>query len=775
MLLEPMTHENTRQSDCRRLIHPQLPQPFQEEQKHPWTLPNIRSYYINNLERSYEICQGTLSNGELFAFFLDSTFHWLGRDPPSRSTYFIKALVKSAEQGYVPAQAVITRVFASYGLLLSSNLSNQVLINWQLEGASSGSTIAAADLNDATNFKLSDAARDDLNKAWKSCFYYKGGSHQQIPGKVPEASEWRGKTLSEIRSAPVDKTEERDWLHPLAVWSNHVAINELLSVDQVDTNAVDTDGRTALYQACVAGSAETVRVLCAHGADASLSQYSNDVTCLHWLFTFPSRDINQLARLLQSSGADPDALSGGEIPVVNFHFPFTWPWGTPLHWAVHARNPSAVAALLRIGANPGIRNGIDPYIDDLNVRYMEAEGELNQGGYSIPTAAPEGFNVLDMAVSNHSWECLEAISAVRSESKDVLQSDEEGYTPFHRLSYHWVGRTADWTRFWYPAFEGAPPQRQHAVSKTIEALKRLGGDIDNLTAPSPTTQRRGDRPGTLTPLMLAVTVGDIDTLRALLACDSDPNIINNLGLTALSVLPESDSPLVRPSSIPLIVRTLLDHGANPNYTHPSALSPLASCIFSGSMEATGNLLDAGADPTVQHAGLNVIALLLARSSIHGRRLNHQNLQGTVINNETHIRLLFQKYLLNDRSRLALAVDAEQGTLLHYAVKAGLCDIATSLLSAGLDASAFREPVERERSEYYNYNSYARYMTWGTPLDLVLHEKLQVEKCRERGSDYLSVQDFGWILNRYECLEDLLVERGGRAMRVIGSTEGRYLY
>ena len=217
--------------------------------------------------------------------------------------------------------------------------------------------------------------------------------------------------------------------------------------------------------------------------------------------------------------------------------------------------------------------------------------------------------MLDITAANHDWQMLRAIIALQNNSVDISQTDEEGYTPFHRVEYNWVGRTFLDHRFWHPAFEGSPASREFNIRQTIEALRVLGGQIDVLTRSMDYPELIYNRWGNLTPLMLAVRKGDLDAVVALLQCGADPNIRNDQGITALGLLPESQDPVVKSENLPLIVQILLDNGASPVNDLPSRSTPLKAAVYS-SLDAVELLLAAGALPTEHILGLNAVAVLL---------------------------------------------------------------------------------------------------------------------------------------------------------------------
>lgn len=295
------------------------------------------------------------------------------------------------------------------------------------------------------------------------------------------------------------------------------------------------------------------------------------------------------------------------------HFPFSRPPGSPLHWAVTASNTAAVIALLRMGAKTDMRNGDDPYVHDLNVREMNLIGDNGENLMSAPASSVQGLSILDFATANHDWEMLRAIHSVKGGLTSVSNFDEEGYSAFHRLSHHRVPSSyTGW--FWYPAFAGSSSRRTLGIYRTIETLKIMGGQIDGLTQLTSEEKYNSVSPGNLTPLMLAVTKGDIDVVRELLRSGANPDIVNERGFTAFTLLPEDGNPLIVRGAASEIALSLLKHGASPTHVPTSRNSPLQtaiSVIIVRVLEVVEALLRAGADPVTKIGGVNIFALVLA--------------------------------------------------------------------------------------------------------------------------------------------------------------------
>lgn len=226
--------------------------------------------------------------------------------------------------------------------------------------------------------------------------------------------------------------------------------------------------------------------------------------------------VEEVAKALFRAGGNPNALVSNSK--TNYHFPFTWPPGTPLHWAVASHSVSAVTALLGLGASLEICNGVDPYRYDLSVRYLDIEGEFGVGSYSLPEVGVDGFTPIDLAAAQHDSKILRAIERLNVGHLDLSVGDEEGFLPIHRLSFNRIGRTVRETRFWYPEFCGTPTERFSAATKTIQALQALGSPLDILTKTQESAKGTDVQFCNRTPLMLAVTKGDVNLVHAFVIC-----------------------------------------------------------------------------------------------------------------------------------------------------------------------------------------------------------------------------------------------------------------
>jgi ankyrin repeat protein len=152
----------------------------------------------------------------------------------------------------------------------------------------------------------------------------------------------------------------------MAAMSNTESLQRLIERPGINLNIQNERGETPLYKAYMAGSSENAEALLQWGADPSVPEKSANVTCLHWIFCFPSDHIVVLARLLVQHGTDINALAVRATP--SFHYPFWFSARTPFHWAVLVGCYSVMQSLYNLGADASILDTSDPYRYLLDVR-----------------------------------------------------------------------------------------------------------------------------------------------------------------------------------------------------------------------------------------------------------------------------------------------------------------------------------------------------------------------------------------------------------------------
>jgi ankyrin repeat protein len=629
-------------------------------------MPSLSAYLFLGLETSFNRRSAQISGPHLLAMFLLKSHSDTSKEDKSAQLAMLKA---SAEKGHIPAQAIIERVHKSYGVAFVGP--NHYLAN----GAATGSIYATLDL----------AARDQQSADAARMRFLQDTGYNQFFSPLP---------ASFNTSQDTTDADGNTILHRLSAKGNTAQLREALRDQGVKTglDSQNRHGETALYKACLAGCWQTVSLLCDHGANAFIPSDLNGLTCLHWLFNFPHERIDEVAKTLLRSGANVNATTDSDptAALIDYHFPFQWPLGTPLHSAVHARNHAAVRALISYGADASIRDVRDPYLTDLNVRQMHIHGTTETGETSRPNHVPLGFTPVDLAAALHDGEILELLASEGREQTPTLcrPTDEEGYAPFHRLSYLRVGRTSDGLRFWYPALRGSAAHCEAQIAKTIRVLQRLGGNINQLT-------NTPDRPALqgvsgLTPLMIAVSKADCEGTSALLKAGAEVNHVNRDGTSALMCLPHASDQHVTTGSLLRLVHTLLSHKANVNLKSTDDTTPLIAAVNSDSMPCVQALIENRADPSASQRGFNIVASLIYHSGYLRQLASPDAKSRDEAERKEQAIVQILGRVCSDEHAWAHQVDMDNGSLLHYAASAGLTDCVKTLVRAGFDRKQQRK-------------------------------------------------------------------------------------
>lgn len=712
--------QSVAEADYLRL--PEIPQ--DELATHKWALKDINRFHLEGIQQTFKKHANSVGNDDLFVGFLEGTDRSVGENITFTSAH-IQMLLVSAENGFAPAQAVINRVFQSYNIDWPSEYIEKRLF-WLLRGTEAGCMIAKSDLmkidsslaqNATATFFKDGAFREHYSTQLNDEQWAEAGNQNRVD-KFDQTQNTRNKTISFNAPSRLARFSVGQGVDA------HVEIHPMLKTE------TDLFNSEVLYKACLAGCSTVVRQLCRDGVKAGVFGKPNGATCLHWLFNFQPEDMNEIATLLINNGANVHSHLKTTRPAPRFFFPFTWPAGNPLHWAVGVSSTSAVAILLRHGIDCRSRNRVDPYKYDINCRNLSHYTTTSAGSsFSVPPGQPEGLSALDIAVANHDWTILDTIIATGCKETGVCDSDEEGYTPFHRLEDSWIGHTLSGSRFWHGAFWGPQTDRYDNILRTIKALQVMGGNINRLTSPSENNPRKGYLPENLTPLMLAVRKVDIDAARALLACGADPNIRNNLGLNALCLLPEAFSPGIPFQNLESLVKLLLKMGIDP--VVPSKFkgwSPLASAIESRSLEAISLILEAGAYPSMKRGNIGLIAILLHNFNIYTHfayRGTHQTREAK--DNEL-ARLVRDKVLGKGRAivkEVMENVDPHGASLLHYAANSGLPKVVEVLIQAGAKVDVYRTLNTASSVDDRKTDRLCNCLAVGTPLDSVIRSRSQL--------------------------------------------------
>jgi serine/threonine protein kinase/ankyrin repeat protein len=286
-------------------------------------------------------------------------------------------------------------------------------------------------------------------------------------------------------------------LHVAAMLGDVDIIRALVEAKHKDVDETNLAGETPLYKACVAGQYEAARVLIELCADACVRVGPLQVTCLHWVFNFPSDKMELIARLLLSKGLSLDAkvlpqrAKNEPDWVESHHFPFHWPIGTPLHWSAHAESQDAVDVLLRCGAD----------VDELDI----ADDDRAQ-------------TPLAMAVYRGSLEMATHLSNSRANAARIdgrgcsllsfLVADDCLYNtlnPVPKILFQWCA-------------QGSYDRALAATKSLVQMITSAGIDVD-------TPRKRGNTGEFVTPLQDAAINNNAVGIIALLEAGADAEVV----------------------------------------------------------------------------------------------------------------------------------------------------------------------------------------------------------------------------------------------------------
>lgn len=273
-------------------------------------------------------------------------------------------MVASALEGFYVAQGICERLHRGLGRTLPDGIDETVRSQWLYNAASTGSLLASEMLMQSDR-NLWAAARLEFRR---------NGGYNDAHTRTVKA---QGKLLEECHLAGIMKEHNiNDYvvdirgnrlLHLASMVGNVEATRSLLSLESANVNVRNDTGETPLLLACKAGHTGVVKLLVDSGADASIVSGGHfSVGPLHWLFNFEADEIPDIGRILVQKANAPinhrttpfkvKALVGGafEYPygqIQAWHFPFEWPYGTALHWAIFSRSHAAIDILCEMGAD----------------------------------------------------------------------------------------------------------------------------------------------------------------------------------------------------------------------------------------------------------------------------------------------------------------------------------------------------------------------------------------------------------------------------------------
>lgn len=349
------------------------------------------------------------------------------------------------------------------------------------------------------------------------------------------------------------------------------AVLAAITSPDLDVNAAEPDGSTALLWATYAVDHELVRGLLEAGARPDVT---NDFGSTPLTEAVKLGDV-RLVRMLLEAGADPDSPNqdnqtalmlaahigsleiaellldhGADVNAVE-----SFRGQTALMWAASENHPDVAELLVEQGADVSVRAVHDDWPRQMT---SEPRAQFRQTG---------GLTALLYAARSGCYRCAVAIVEAGA---DINQPNPDGITPLinaldnqsfdiamylldqgaNPAAWDMTGRTplymaVDMNSFTPGGMFGAPPPsrppQEHAAMEVVNRLLEMGVDTDHqLTRMRPNGPGRGRfadymmRGGT-GPLMVATLSDDHEAIEALLAHGAEVDLYNVFKITPLMV------------------------------------------------------------------------------------------------------------------------------------------------------------------------------------------------------------------------------------------------
>lgn len=347
--------------------------------------------------------------------------------------------------------------------------------------------------------------------------------------------------LVNAADAPLaDAAEKADWQR----------VREALK-QQLDVNAVQVDGMTALHWAAFHDESEIAKRLLAAGANAK-AENRYGVAPLSLACT---NGNSELVRSLLEAGADPNtALRGGETALLTAAR--TGRVGpvralldagakvdakerngqTALMWAAAEGHAEVVELLIKSGANvrARLKSGFTPLLFAAREGRIEVVRTLLKAGAdaneSIETekgggrAPVNGTSALLLAVENAHFELAVVLLKAGANPND----QRSGFTPLHVLTWVRKPNRGD-------SDDGQPPPTGSGNVTSLQFVRELvsrGADVNTRLTKGDSGRGKLSMTGA-TPFLMASKTADLPYLRLLVELKADPSLPNKDGCTPL--------------------------------------------------------------------------------------------------------------------------------------------------------------------------------------------------------------------------------------------------
>ncbi|KAH7153545.1 hypothetical protein EDB81DRAFT_791550 [Dactylonectria macrodidyma] len=722
-----------------------LTEPSNPKQGNAW-IPGVNTGLLDHLRSAFLEDPNQLSSEMVFELFLDHhnfSFSALNDRATIELTY--RYLLTAARAELLKAQALLFSFFEYHDVTPDKDMESNR--RYCMFGCIASGGIAFS----ATARSIDPTLLDDgLLK-----FRQNGGFNAHYKEMRPEVLEkYIDLDLEAIRpGVTINKplNHHGDYLlHILCSFQHPATLHILKSITTPENvNDVNEYAELPLYRACLCGASETVLFLLDQGGDPTFSPTIAWPSCLHWLVVFHPDSMDEVADKLVEKGAQVNEMSFRTIQMG--HYPYAFPSGSPLHWAVEFSSVEAVQALLRHGADPWLSNGTRQFI--FATMSPDSKPQSTEDIYHDEwiLGPSKGPTAVEVAIQNWDYTVLALLLGHAPERTERNVGDGIGlFQHLIAAEFRWI---SDTSRFYNPLIRGSRNTRRKKIQRTIGTLIKYGFDVNSL---SPAWARRGQQQGvTSTALMLAIYMGNMDVAEALIDAGADVNLAGNDGRTAIMYLGAKYAPMVldhydlhKDLQIQ-VTRFLLVKGARIDVRDNAGQSPILVLAQDGLIGAVEVLLQHGAVANDRvnpgnSLGMKEFPIFTLLSRYSG------NTENFTLHRDREIAALLREYVvpLLPQTTLANASPTHE-TLLRSLAWNGLFKSGAVLLAGGVNvnpvfAANYIPGVEASECRK-------------TPLDEVMSRYPLIESPQGR----LSKSEAAKLTARFRRMEELLRKYDGR--------------
>ena len=425
------------------------------------------------------------------------------RNPGFQKKY-ARYVIYAAHAKFPAAEGIVGRLLEALELVDQEDYDTR--LNWLRKSVSNGSLTAAEDMARLCPEYIQEAKQafrkyggyNDMSLAIREGL---GSTSGELSGLTTESAS----RICNYLGTPdlILDNQGNCLLHYAATYGKASVIRYLVLQRGACVNAQDYQGETPLYKACLSGDQTVVRTLVQLHADVNLVSKQFNISCLHWLFNFDTNAIKDVAKLLIVDGkADVNARIRSptvEKPnehLVTQHFPFHWPFGTPLHWAVGARSQAAADVLLEFGA-------------DMNA-------------FDFPEGDDNRRTALTMAMYRHDAEMVEYLFS-KGAASDYIDLRGRNLVHFMAANHNNLNLGFSLPRpVWSWISHGSAKNHLGQLRRCLLAAKRSGVNIDLQRVPTSET-----------PLVDAIENEDACAALVLLEAGANPDMLGSTGMLPL--------------------------------------------------------------------------------------------------------------------------------------------------------------------------------------------------------------------------------------------------